>query len=220
MDMITSSEKAYRRIQQAIVEGEFPRGEFLSQRMLAELAGTSIISAREALKRLEYEGFLESVPRWGVRIPHDSRESIIERYALREAIEVMVAYLLSRAIEPRRAEELKKRSDECDAICSDSADGVSRFAEEHRQLHLYMAECTGNQLLKEELERLGLRTLLYQSAKTTWARKVDNWERWHRSLIDEILTGDPARAQEAMHRHIQHGLYHDLQMFDQGLFDV
>lgn len=220
MNMMTSAEKAYHRIYKAILEDELPRGEFLSQRMLAELAGTSIISVREALKRLEHEHFLESVPRWGVRIPRETRESISDRYALREAIEVMVAYLLSRDIDARNAEELRRRADECDAIAVDDADAVSRFADQHRQLHLFMAECTGRQLLKSELERLGLRSLLYQSARTTWAQRVEGWQRWHRSLVDEILSGDSIRAQEAMHHHVQHGLHHDLQMFDEGLFDV
>lgn len=220
MNVMTSAEKAYHRIQKAILEGELPRGDFLSQRMLAELAGTSIISVREALKRLEHEHFLESVPRWGVRIPRETRESITDRYALREAIEVMVAYLLSRNIDSRNADELRLRADECDAIAVDDADAVSRFADRHRELHLFMAECTGKQLLKSELERLGLRSLLYQSARTTWAQRVDNWQRWHRSLVDEILSGDSVRAQQAMHHHVQHGLHHDLQMFEEGLFDA
>ena len=55
----TSSEKAYQALLREILGGSLPKGEFLSQRMLAELADTSIISVREALKRLEYEYLLE-----------------------------------------------------------------------------------------------------------------------------------------------------------------
>ncbi|MFH2114782.1 MAG: FCD domain-containing protein, partial [Spirochaetota bacterium] len=140
-----------------------------------------------------------------------------ERYALREAIEVMVAYMLARMSDKTFAPELYRRAEECDLIHTDDADGVARFARKHRELHLYMAECTGNQLLYRELERLGLRSLLNQSAKVTWAQEVDNWERWHRNLVDEILSGDPCRAQDAVHKHIQHGLYHDLKKFDESL---
>ncbi len=90
----TSSEKAYQALLREILGGSLPKGEFLSQRMLAELADTSIISVREALKRLEYEYLLESVPKWGVRIPVETRARIKDLYGIREALEVMVAYLL------------------------------------------------------------------------------------------------------------------------------
>jgi len=212
----SSSEKAYRNILEAILDNRLQIGVFLSQRKLAEIAGTSIISAREALKQLQHEYYLEHVPRWGYRIPLETRGLIIERYALREAIEVMVAYILSGLEDRSFAPELSRRAEECDLIRTDDTDSITRFAKKHRELHLYMAECTGNQLLYRELERLGLRSLLNQSAKLTWAQEVDNWERWHRNLIDEILSGDPCRAQEAVHKHIQHGLYHDLKKFDES----
>ena len=48
----------------------------------------------------------------------------------------------------------------------------------------------------------------------TWAKRIENWEHWHRDLVEEILSGDPHRAQAAMHRHIQHGLRYDLENFE------
>lgn len=216
MSGVSSSEKAYRNILEAILDNRLQIGVFLSQRKLAEIAGTSIISAREALKQLQHEYYLEHVPRWGYRIPLETRSLIIERYALREAIEVMIAYILSRMENKSFAAELYRRAEECDLIRTDDVDSIALFARKHRELHLFMAECSGNQLLYRELERLGLRSLLNQSAKVTWAQEVDNWERWHRNLVDEILSGDPCRAQEAVHKHIQHGLFHDLNKFDES----
>lgn len=214
----TSSEKAYQVILQAILDGKLPKGEFLSQRMLASLADTSIISVREALKQLEHEHLLESIPKWGVRIPLETRERIQELYGVREALEVMVAYLLCRTNDPVLNEEIFQKAEECDLITTDKVENVKIFAQKHRELHLLMAERTGNKLLKMEIERLGLRSLLYQSAKSTWASEVDDWQYWHRNLVTEIFSQDPDRAQAAMHKHIQHGLYHDLRMFDKGLF--
>ena len=41
---------------------------------------------------------LESVPKWGVWILLEKRERIIALYGVREALEVMVAYLLAKTI--------------------------------------------------------------------------------------------------------------------------
>ena len=182
--------------------------------MLAELAETSVVSVREALKKLEYDGLIESVPRWGVRIPLETRETLIERYQVREALEVMAAYLIVHHIEDAQVLELRTMAEACDSLTTLDEAHVEEFSQRHQTLHFYIAECSGNSLLKKELERLNMQNLFFQSAYRVWARKIQSWERWHRDLIEEILSGDPQRAQEAMHRHIQHGLKHHLAIFD------
>ena len=213
----TVSDKAYESILNAIAQGILPKGEFLSQRDLASLAGASVVSVREALKKLESEGLIEAVPRWGVRIPIETRESLAERYRVREALEVMAAYLLSQKFDAETAERLREMAQACDEIQEKDDKHVEEFFERHHQLHQAIAESTGIGLLKRELGRMHLRCLLFQSAQETWTRRLEEeGERWHADLIEAILSGDPARAQEAMHRHVQFGLNHDLEIFDKN----
>ena len=211
----TVSDKAYESILSAIAQGILPRGEFLSQRDLASLAGTSVVSVREALKKLESEGLIEAVPRWGVRIPIETRESLAERYRVREALEVMAAYLLSQRFDADTAKRLREMARACDEIQDRDSKHIEEFYERHHQLHLAIAESTGIGLLKRELKRLHLRCLLFRSAQETWTRRLEEeGERWHSDLIEAVLSGDPVQAQEAMHRHIQFGLKHDLEIFE------
>jgi DNA-binding GntR family transcriptional regulator len=210
----TASEKAYERILSAITQDKLPKGQFLSQRDLAALADTSVVSVREALKRLESEGLIEAVPRWGVRIPVETKTSLEERYRVREALEVMAVYLLSQAFDAETAQKLREMARACDEIQERDMYHIEEFYERHQQLHLTIAESTGIELLKKELERIQLRGLLFRSAQKTWTRRLkEEGERWHRDLIEAILSGDPRLAQETMHRHIQFGLEHDLEVF-------
>lgn len=213
---MTDTERAYNTLLQAILDDQLPRDEFLSQRKLAGITETSVISVREALRSLEHEGFVESIPKQGVRIPVSTKEQLTEVYRVREALEVMVAYTLCLHATPSQKEELYRLAEECDTISVEDPDSVEYFAEKHRELHLAMAETTGNPQLTGNLKRLGLRIILLRSAKTTWYKKVDDWAFWHRNLMDEIFSGDPVRAQEAMHRHIQHGLRNDLESYENG----
>jgi DNA-binding GntR family transcriptional regulator len=214
-ELQTVSDKAYQRILSAIAQDKLPKGEFLSQRDLAGLAGTSVVSVREALKRLESEGLIEAVPRWGVRIPVETRKSLEERYRIREALEVMAAYLLCQRFNTETAQRLRDMATACDKIQERDMYHFEEFYERHHELHLAIAESTGVELLKKELERTQLRCLLFRSAEKTWTRRLkEEGERWHRDLIEAILSGDPALAQETMHRHIQFGLEHDLEVFE------
>jgi len=63
--LLLGNDKAYKILQRAIIENELPKGKFLSQRMLSKMTNTSVVSVREALKKLEYERLIESIPRWG-----------------------------------------------------------------------------------------------------------------------------------------------------------
>jgi DNA-binding GntR family transcriptional regulator len=218
-NLTTSSEKAYQAILKVILEGTLPRGEFLSQRMLAELADTSIISVREALKRLEYEHLIESIPKWGVRIPVETRTRIKDLYGIREALEVMVAYMLCTKNDRKAAEDLYQIADEIDNIDTSVTENIEKLSKRHRKFHLYMAESTGNNQLLVELKRLSLWSLLYQDPKKVWEVREINWKTWHKDLVNEIFSLDPARAQEAMHKHIQHGMQGDLMKFDEGFFN-
>jgi DNA-binding GntR family transcriptional regulator len=211
---ITIGERAYSILFEAIADDTLPRNQFLSQRKLAELTGTSIISVREALKRLEHEGIIEAIPKWGVRIPLATKERLIEIYQVREALEVMSAYLLSRHSTGEQRERLNFLAKRCDELQVTDEQSIRCFSEYHREFHLFLAEATGNTQLKENLNRIGLRMILYHSARCTWFRQFENWAYWHRSLLEEIFSGDPVRAQLQMHVHIQQGLHYDLLTFD------
>lgn len=215
----TSSEKAYHAILKKILEGTFQSGEFLSQRMLAEIAETSIISVREALKQLEHEHLIEAIPKWGVRIPIETRERIEELYGIREALEVMVAYQLCIKNDQEVKQELLCLADVIDQIDTDSAENINLLSIKHREFHLLMAEFSGNHRLVAELKRLSLWSLLYQDPKIVWEATAPNWNSWHKDLVYDIFSQDLALAQESMHRHIQHGLLGDLMKFDQGLLN-
>lgn len=196
------------------MENTLEKGKFLSQRKLAVLTGTSVVSVREALKRLEYENLIEMIPKWGVRIPEHTRDRIIQLYAVREGLEVMVAYILSQRVEEIDADSLHRAAAECDRVETDTPEGLDHYAMLHRDLHLMLAQTTENKILKTELERLRVRSLLFQSDKVKWQKNIANPKRWHQELIEEILSGDAQRAETAMHRHVQHGLQYDLEIFD------
>ncbi len=211
----TAGEKAYQTLLHAILENKLESGVFLSQRKLASYAGTSIVSLREALKQLEHEGIIEAVPRWGVRLPKPTRERLIEVYQVREGLEVMVASLLAQETDEDVKEKLYALAVACDELEVSDEQSIVEFSNRHRELHLSMAESTGNQQLQKYLDRIGLRMIIYQSARSTWFHQRENWDYWHQGLLDEIFSGDVSRARTAMHSHIQNGLKNDLILFDE-----
>jgi DNA-binding GntR family transcriptional regulator len=80
-------EDAYGKLKQWIVDGTLQPGEALRDQSIAELLGVSRTPIREALRRLEDEGFVETaLNRWTRVSPLDLNKAI-ETYSVIEALE-------------------------------------------------------------------------------------------------------------------------------------
>ena len=83
----TFTETAYQAILQKIIQEQITPGTPLREERLATELGISATPVREAFRRLEYEGWLQSSPYKGVYIRKYTPQDISELYLLREAME-------------------------------------------------------------------------------------------------------------------------------------
>ncbi len=76
-------------LRERIAPGALPPGARLIERDLADQLGVSRVPVREALRMLEAEGMVHTVPRKGVVVNRLSRRDVEELFDVREALEVM-----------------------------------------------------------------------------------------------------------------------------------
>jgi DNA-binding GntR family transcriptional regulator len=82
-------DEAYEKLRAWIVDGTLHPGEILRDQEIAQSLGVSRTPVREALRRLEDEGFVETaLNRWTRVAPLDLRKAI-EMYGIIEALEVL-----------------------------------------------------------------------------------------------------------------------------------
>jgi len=207
----TCEQKAFEDLRQLIVSRRLPIGEFLSQRKLAGMIGCSVITLRAALRRLESDGLIENVPRWGVRIPAETAEQLRDRYFLREVLEVAAARRAAERMDGHIATRLRSLARTCDALAGAAEPDARQFAEAQLALHHYIAECSGSRLLMELLDRLSLRSLMRMNAAGHHARGADRRATRHQDLAEAILSGDPDEAEAAVREHVQQNLQNELE---------
>jgi DNA-binding GntR family transcriptional regulator len=87
------SQLIYERLKQVLQNGGVSGGSLLSEADLARQLGVSTTPVHEAVVRLASEGFVEALPRRGVRVVHLTPKDIGEIFELREALEVEVVRL-------------------------------------------------------------------------------------------------------------------------------
>ena len=80
-------------LRQAIKDGVLKPGERLMEIQLAEELGVSRTPIREAIRKLELEGFVVMVPRRGTYVADISLKDIAQVFEIRSALEELAAGL-------------------------------------------------------------------------------------------------------------------------------
>lgn len=206
----TSEQQVSEKLRTAILEGELPVGEFLSQRKLAKLAHSSVISVRGALRQLENEGLIENVPRMGVRIPVETPAVVRDRYLIRKALETTAVEQVHGKLSDEIKETLIDTARELDRLAREhTADTYLDFARLHQEFHLLIAETSGSALLVQMLKRVINPSLMMLNAKRSWQIPVE--QHANHALLAKALVGeDPGNAIRAIQTHIQIGLESEL----------
>ncbi|MBI3126495.1 MAG: GntR family transcriptional regulator [Candidatus Tectomicrobia bacterium] len=89
----TKKDMAYERLRAEIVTGALHPGERLILREVAARLGTSLLPVREAIQRLEGEGFVISSPHVGARIVFPDLDRITETLTIRACLESLALRL-------------------------------------------------------------------------------------------------------------------------------
>ncbi len=89
------SARAAEEIRAAILDGRLPPGSRIRQEELAVKLGVSREPIRHALKLLEQEGLVQTLPRRGTIVAPLDPQVIIDIYEFREAVEGLVAAKLA-----------------------------------------------------------------------------------------------------------------------------
>jgi len=111
----------FENLKQAVIKGKIIPGSRLIESRLAETLGISRTPVREAIHKLEREGYLKKLPRGGFTVLGFSREDIEETFGIRSILESYAARLA--AIKHQEA-ELKPLEDKIKAYqkCLDKND--------------------------------------------------------------------------------------------------
>ncbi|MED4753288.1 GntR family transcriptional regulator [Brevibacillus choshinensis] len=108
-------DKVYQYIKQAIVQGIYKSGERIIERELADQLNVSRTPIREALFRLESQGFVKTLPRKGVVVSQLSPEEVVEIFTILGSLESLAMKMATQKATPEAREELKRIIDEIDA---------------------------------------------------------------------------------------------------------
>lgn len=205
-------DKAYGAIKQLIVGGELPPGTQLKIEALSRRLGVSSSPIREALRRLENERWVETIPFRGAFVRLLDEGELVELYEFREIIELAALSKLMRRRGPRacnapdRLNALRAVVGELEnAIRAGDAIGYLRA---DTQFHQTIVDLAGNRRLSDLF-----RTLVEQGRSFMLGRTPEAMARYkegrdqHAELLDLIVAENRREAVRLLRRHLRVSLH-------------
>ena len=188
-------------IRQAIIDGTFSPGERLMEIQLADEMGVSRTPVREAIRKLELEGFVVMIPRRGTYVADISIKDINEIYEIRISLDILAAGLAAERITDEELEKLNSYLVEIGRYVP--AMDMDKIVELDTAFHDILYKATRNERLvsvignlREQLTGIRGRSMSYPG------RLVETMDE-HRALVDSIASRDVERAQRAARVHIE-----------------
>lgn len=151
---------AYDAIHAAIIDGDFAVGDRLRIRDLAQDLGTSVMPVREALRRLEEVGLVESIPHRGAIVKGFTHRELLDLYGVRRTLEVDATVAGVPALDDRRLAAMRAEFAAMQAAVV-AEDSLEYLARDEAFLEI-IYEAAGNAVLVEMIRTLWHRCRSYK----------------------------------------------------------
>jgi DNA-binding GntR family transcriptional regulator len=200
-------------LRQAIMSGRFAPGARLVERELCETLGVSRTSIREALRRLEAEKLVCSVPHKGPMVAVISKSEASELYAIRGLLEGFAAGEFARVASDaaivqfgEAAKALKAK-----AMTGDQAGVLAA----KKDLYDVLLDNCGNALVKEILTSLYSRVNLLRATSLMHPDRLPSSLKEIDKLFKALKARDAQAAEAAARLHVANAEKAAMRMLDE-----
>jgi DNA-binding GntR family transcriptional regulator len=207
-------ERVYKTIRDLILGQLFAPGSKLNVERLGRELGVSRTPVWEAMRRLESEGLVETVPRQGVFVLNFSMDRVVDLFAVRGALEGLGARLAASRMDPADRTALEQGLEELEAAFR--GQDLERYSRNAIELHDRLLAAARNQVLSRQLENvyaqihvLRLRSL---SLPDRLAASLDE----HSRIVRAVLAGSADEAEAIARQHAARVLEDALSAVTQG----
>jgi DNA-binding GntR family transcriptional regulator len=196
-------DQAYEEIRELILRSRPAEGLALSENSLAAELGMSRTPVREALQRLQAEGFVEIHPNRGVVIPGVSVTEVNETFALRMAVEEFVLReMASRMSDDNLAEMDLYLARQKEAM---NKKDVLDYLKHDKDFHQLFFRLYDNSLIMNTLQRILDRFYTMGARVLNLPGSVERSFAEHCAIAGAVRAGDGDGAAAGMHIHLTTG---------------
>jgi len=186
---------AHNVIREKLINCEFPPGSILSEVLLCEELGISRTPVREALSRLELEGFVKILPKKGIYVTDISLTDVRQIFQVRMEIEPLAVKLAGPRLPRDELLEFRKKfiGDEPDISIAFRLDTA---------MHLFITEHCGNRFIIDMMQKVFAENTRVIISSEQNKVKIHDARQEHLKIVEFLLDEAYAEASDYMYQHV------------------
>ncbi len=194
-------DRIYQQLRNDILNGRYRPGESLIEMKVAKKMGVSRTPVREAIRQLELEGLVSSIPNKGVVVQGVSEQDIEDIYTIRKMIEGLAARWAAEKITDEQLKELKDIIDLMEFYTE--KDDIDKVSELDTKFHDIIFKACDSRPLESVLTNFHhfIQRARLVSIKSS-GRASHSLEE-HSKIYEALKSRDPDAAEKAMIQHVQ-----------------
>jgi len=188
-------------LRDAIKRGILEPGERLMEVQLAEELGISRTPVREAIRKLEQEGYVIMMPRRGTYVSDVSVKDVKEIFEIRSALESLAISLATMRIEPEELEKLQTLLEEIGGHIENN--DIEKIVATDVEFHGLLYQVSRNERLVTIISNLKEQLARFRTLSMSYPGRLQETLAEHRAMVEAIAAGDVDLAREAAERHME-----------------
>ncbi len=196
-------EKAYLMVRDRIIRGVYSPGLRVTEQEIANAAGLSRTPVREALRRLQADGFVNVVPNAGAVVTRWTENNMRDVFELRALLESYGAQRAAERITPAGVIELKTLAErQYEESVRQTPGHIERIGEVNSRFHRALQEFSGNARLVAMLPALIEAPLVLKTFSRYEHSDLVRSASHHLEIVSALEARDGEWAASVMRSHI------------------
>ncbi len=192
--------KVFQHIRNEILDGRYQTGDFLVETKLAEELGVSRTPIREALKQLELEDLIESIPNRGVIVKGFSTEDIGDIFTIRHLLEGLAASWAAERIKQHELDQLAEIIELMELYTR--RNDFSQLAKLDSSFHDIIFIASNSRTLRHISASLIQNAKVARQSSLTIPERAPKSLEEHKAIYAALLAHDAEAAKATMEAHV------------------
>ena len=188
-------------IREAIINGTFAPGERLMEIQMADEMGVSRTPVREAIRKLEMEGFVVMIPRRGTYVSNMSIKDTNDVYEIRISLDTLAAGLAAERISDEELEELQRLLVKVGAAIEKN--DMAKVVEADIEFHDVLYKASRNERLRNIINNLREQITVIRGVSMRYPGRLKDTQDEHRRLVECISARNVEKSQEMARIHLE-----------------
>jgi len=193
-------EVVFETLREAIISGQLSPGARMMEVQLAEEMGVSRTPVREAIRKLELEGFVVMIPRKGAYVASISFKDIADVFEIRAALESLACGLAAERITEEEIEELERTLVQVNNVEHDNINGL---VEQDTDFHDIIYKASRNTRLIQIINNLREQIQRFRTASLAIPGRMKVAIDEHKKMVEAISERNIKLAQDLALEHIE-----------------